>query len=695
MADFRKWLTAFAVITLLLGFGATVFADVTVTAPITCTATNGTPRQVRVEGVSELVGDVVLNCTGGIPTTAGQPVPLANIRVALSSPITTRNLSTKTQTASEAMLTIDEPYPVTPFPNIPGLNGAPPVQIGCLADGGQTNANPYLGTATVGVCDIAGVAVHSTTAGTYFAQYNTFQGSVTNGGQYIDFLGVPVDAPGTNFTRIIRITNLRADATKVPLGQTITATVSVSGNASLTVQSPYTTVAFVYQGFLTGKVTSQNEVQCAAPGAKDQVGVTFSEGFATSFKTALITDADGIGAKGVNGLNSLRNDSAGTGWEWQDVIGTPINYYTESGFTPSAMETADTKSNLVGADTKTPVAGDGSIGVADYGTRFKISINNLQNGINLTFLPQVAGGTGGPNLLLQLIAKPNADGTGGTWATGNYVSAGSWTPTSGSTTDFVVYEVVADDPNLQESVTIPAAVSYSKSAINLGANIPALGASSSTSTSTITASFAPIAADTPGQSLIGGAPNSSTVGSLPRFIVSQSPLAAVILNPCSCNLLYPWIVSGSGFDTGMVVVNTSVSPTTFAAAPTSQSGTVTLWFTGTRSGASVQNEFHPNAANTPSEPAINVPAGCAFALIMSLGSSVNCVPVPAGNGSISTAVTTGFVGYIIATTTFQYCHGVAYVSPQNNPFAGSYYEALQLDVPGIWRTGQTGENVGH
>ena len=701
MADFRKWLMAFAVITLLLG--VTAMAQIPTTAPITCVA-GSAPKQVRVEGVAELTGDVILNCTGGAPTPFGQPVPLANIRIALSSPITTRSLNKAG--VAEAMLTIDEPYPAaTPFPPIPGQIGAPTQQIGCQALGGQVTNNPYV-TGTTGACEIAGKFA-GTPVETYQGQYNTFQGAVTNGGLYIDFLGVPLDAPGSNYERVLRVTNLRADVTKVPVGQTVTATISIAGITSLTVPSPFTTVAFVYTGFLPGKVNPQNEVQCAYPGSSDAVGVTFSEGFATSFKTALITQAD-LNTS-VGNLNPLRTDEAAVGttkgWEWQDLLGTPVNYYTESGFTPNVTN----PSALVNADPSgaTPSAGDDSIGVADYGTRFLITINNLQNGVDLNFPAVAGGGTGGPNLVLYLVKNPNADGTGGTAqsASGQTV-AGSWTPTSGATSSFVVYEVVSDDPNLQESVTINAGVTYSSSAINLGANIPALGADASTSTSTVTASFAPIAADIPGMSLlpIDSHTNSTTWGSLPRFIVTQSPLAAVILNPCSCNLLYPWIVSGSGFDTGLVVVNTSVSPTIWPHQ-TSQSGTVTLWFTGTRNGAAVSKEFHPNAANSPSEPPILIPAGCSLSLVMSLGSAVNCVPTPSGEGSISTAVTTGFVGYVIATTTFQYCHGVAYVSPENLPTQGSYYDAIELDepfslqhtgaVPSNQRTGQWGESQAH
>lgn len=60
MADFRKWLLGFAVVALLLGMGTSAYAQNT---PFTCTANGGVPPIVRAEGIAELVGDLILNCT--------------------------------------------------------------------------------------------------------------------------------------------------------------------------------------------------------------------------------------------------------------------------------------------------------------------------------------------------------------------------------------------------------------------------------------------------------------------------------------------------------------------------------------------------------------------------------------------------------------------------------------------------------
>src|ERR1700733_8579036 len=71
MVDFRKWLLASAATALLLGLGSSAFAQGT--PAFVCQGTAGNPNVVRAEGVAELVGDLVLNCTGGAPTAFGTP----------------------------------------------------------------------------------------------------------------------------------------------------------------------------------------------------------------------------------------------------------------------------------------------------------------------------------------------------------------------------------------------------------------------------------------------------------------------------------------------------------------------------------------------------------------------------------------------------------------------------------------------
>ena len=112
MADFRKWFLAFAV----LALGAIpAFAQ----GGVICNANGGVPPILRAEGLTEQVGDIVLNCTGGTPIAPGNPIPQVNIQVFLSTPITSRLASTTGAQWSTALLTIDEPFPMRQATSIP------------------------------------------------------------------------------------------------------------------------------------------------------------------------------------------------------------------------------------------------------------------------------------------------------------------------------------------------------------------------------------------------------------------------------------------------------------------------------------------------------------------------------------------------------------------------------------------------
>ena len=70
----------------------------------------------------------------------------------------------------------------------------------------------------------------------------------------INWQGVPIDAPGTTITRIIRITNVRANACNLSgnstslLPQTITELIGVSGSTTIIVNNPLQTVALAEKG---------------------------------------------------------------------------------------------------------------------------------------------------------------------------------------------------------------------------------------------------------------------------------------------------------------------------------------------------------------------------------------------------------------------------------------------------------------
>ena len=123
MADFRRLFYALALVALLAGLTVPVSAQ---SGPFQCIANAGVPPTVRAEGWTELVGDLTLNCNGGVPTPAGQVVQPVNVTITISTNLTSRLLSGGLW--SEALLIIDEPHSAT-NPGRPILNcgagGAP------------------------------------------------------------------------------------------------------------------------------------------------------------------------------------------------------------------------------------------------------------------------------------------------------------------------------------------------------------------------------------------------------------------------------------------------------------------------------------------------------------------------------------------------------------------------------------------
>ncbi len=105
MADFRKCFYALAVVALL----ACLTVPASAQAPLTCNTNASVPTIVRAEAYADLVGDLVLSCTGGVPTGAGLVVPSMNVTVFLSTNITSKLVGTTALGFNEALLIVDEP----------------------------------------------------------------------------------------------------------------------------------------------------------------------------------------------------------------------------------------------------------------------------------------------------------------------------------------------------------------------------------------------------------------------------------------------------------------------------------------------------------------------------------------------------------------------------------------------------------
>ena len=188
-------------------------------APLTFTLNTSVPPVLRSEGLTELMADLIITATGGAPTAAGAQVPTFNFEVVLSTGIT----SAPVGPGVDAVLRIDEPT---------ALN---------VADFGKLPPPAMTGVGGSGVDYKSGAAP------------NVFQGQLQAG--LLLFVGIPIDPPGNN-NRILRIMNLRGNASGLASSTTVSAaTALVSVGSSISTQTlGQPTVGFPQKGLGTFNV---------------------------------------------------------------------------------------------------------------------------------------------------------------------------------------------------------------------------------------------------------------------------------------------------------------------------------------------------------------------------------------------------------------------------------------------------------
>jgi len=666
MVDFRRMIPVLAVLAFLLGSAVTASAQ---SAPFQCFANGGVSTPARAEGLTELVGDFVLNCVGGTPTPLGAQIPQVNVQVFLNTSITSRLLG-GSSTLTEAFLLLDEPLPANQFACNPG--GSSTVCPGYGNGIGATGAGYYGGGvigSSSGACVNTGSPLTSTPTGILGCpgnNRNIFQGLLTASNS-ITFLAVPIDPPGTN-NRVVRITNIRgnanalgvagANATPTPIVETISPTPA----QFLPVSNPSQTVAFIQRGLVasllavtatTGSSISSSSGSGVGYTVSTAAGVAttlqqcngnrslstsslfgvpvifldYKEQFATAFKVRYTGDNLSVPSGGSTTTLSQNNLTLGT-------------YNTESGFVNQNLSIpSGTQAGGTGLNTTTA-------GLADWGTRFKAVFNNIPNGVNIYVDNQnTTVGLAAPvppdvaKLTSTDLAAFSAVAAGGTTIPNGSVSslspggASQLTVTNGSAT--AVWEEIVSDPTTFASLNFGVYISYTPSP---GSNSPALA------TTTVNMSFDPTSTVT-----------TAAAANIPRFADTSTATNIFTIVPCLTTLLFPFITNQSGFDTGIAISATATDP--FGTTP--QSGTCTLnWYGTSFTGA------------TPT-PTIN--SGTTFALLVS--STLN-------------NVTGGFEGYMIAVCRFQYAHGFAFISDLGARNLAMGYLALVIPDPTSSGTGR-------
>jgi hypothetical protein len=647
-----------AIAALLLGSST---ASAQTPAPLTCIANAGVPPLVRAEGLTELVGDIVLTCTGGNPTAPF----LANFQLFLNTNITSRLVATD---LTEALLLIDEP--LVPRSDVPG-GGATPATPLCLAPAGGNSAS--------------GVACNppNGSPSTYQRNsYTAFRANTTSQFNAIVWPGIPVTPPGTTGSRVYRITNVRANASVIGAASTlipnqITAFISVSASQSLAINNPQHTVAYVQRGLVFDVRNCANDdsggnpalAQCvnfnnAVFTNPNRTGTTpatfalrFREGFQTAFKTRI--------QEGTGNDNQL-----------ESVPGVVFN--TESGF---VRTTASTGSDAFGV-----------IGVANTATRVAARFRDIPVDTAIFVTVQSVLGVSGSTANARLV-QTGPNGEGGTLtltgvgttpfpvpATTNLSCSGEDTqPGPPETTGvnaaqvpivngqgLAVWEISAANPNLIDTLVFWVATAF---VANPGAATP----SPPIGQARVNGTFAPFYAGA--NDVANSAGRWSASLPIPRFLETTDLTNAFRIEACETNLLFPFVTAQAGFDTGLAISNTSAD---HFSDPQNrrQQGTCTInYFGNVTGGGNAPNPQTTNAA---------IPAGGQLTFVLSSG------------GNFGIAGTPGFQGYIFARCLFRYAHGFAFITdgPVGQARVAEGYLALVVGPTGFVR-GTTAEALGH
>ncbi|HYI97092.1 MAG TPA: hypothetical protein VEX68_26350 [Bryobacteraceae bacterium] len=286
---------------------------------------------VRAEGLAELVGDLVLKCTGGTPTAFGSAVPTYQVMITSSVPLTSRVLvpgATNTG-LSEALLIVDEPSFSEQIGCATSTSGD-----GCPAIAGSTNSNILQGRQV---------------------QPNM-----------ITFRAVPINAPGASGARMLRIANLRANvaalATQSPRGEALQLSVQILDNNG----SAVTVRNFDKSSIdaVVGAKVSVRTLADTAPALNGSPVITIPP---ASLPVGAPQTLTGFNIKYTEGfVGAFRRRNVGTSSESplfmtvQAVPGLPYN--TESGFLNTLLPT------VMKMDTA---------GLADTGTRLWVRFQNV------------------------------------------------------------------------------------------------------------------------------------------------------------------------------------------------------------------------------------------------------------------------------------------------------------------------------
>jgi hypothetical protein len=312
----------------------------------------------------------------------------------------------------------------------------------------------------------------------------------------------------------------------------------------------------------------------------------------------------------------------------------PSFYVSTGDSVAGAFKTLNGGPTLAPPAVNTNFSVENSDGNASYGTRIQLAFGNVPAGVTLYVPTSITVGTGLTTFTLNLVTSATAPDniansglplvtvplsfTAPTPSTYNYntvfgpivtptaYGASSFPITSSGGAAVAVYEVVVAPSQAKVSAAIPVWVTFGPSSLSAASGAITVLESYAPTTPLLSATTAPDFA-----AVTTGALNGSSIG------LAQT------------QILFPFVTSITGFDTGLAISNTTTDP--FGTSPTSGSCTLSFYGTG---------------APTPNT-GIAAPGGA-----QASGTS---------NAFLTSSLAPGFTGYVIANCGFPEGHGFAYI----------------------------------
>lgn len=644
------------------------------------------------------------------PVTINQFVPVINLQVTI--PGTRISNRTFGSNLTDALLFIDDPTEAAPGASV--INQNP-----CTATGGVCSGLSYFYR--------DGIATGAGFPGTS-NPINVFQGQLGLGGGFIDnassitFLGVPLVQPGSGpnaGSRTYRIKNIRVQvANSFQVSGSIQAIVAIqNAPANVLLNNSQGQVGLVQQGLifdtigggpfaqclgfnLSGSNTFRTEGASSIDSISGLGTVRFTEGYGAAFKRR------GFGGN-LDVFNLESNPAYRDGSGQSNPAAT---YSTESGFyntlwlptsagrlgvasngtrlrarfvgVPAGVRLYVSAQPVTSADGALPgtLVSSGNVGriprngantsgfFAGQGTfarnaAYAVSSFNLSgNGDLEGFSPNTAyafdvntASSAGGVVNVQGSAAPGWGGNGAAYFSGLEKTTVKLirVPIAADGTGIFFWEVLRADDLSSDVFNFLVAATFERSTslvTDSGAN-----AAVTNTTVQVSGNFAPLAANNAG-------------ASVPGFIsVQPETLRSLFeITNCSTNLLYPFVSSATGFNTGIAVTNASKDP----FGTVNETGTCRVFFYGSSAGGGVDPA--PQSFNKP------VPAG-----------QVATFNLLNGGPEYGIQKVENFTGYLIISCNFRWAHGFAFLSDPSNLQTAHGYLALVLGSTGLSRASLT------